>query len=109
MSLDYLGEVKIIASSDDSPYRHFMPLSFHRLRLSKEGDIDLDGEFGDAATAGFSAYEKMIQLGKAMQKENSKKVPTDLAKLAPSNSRCMAYVLLLKCFYLNLVITLCSI
>ena len=66
-----LSDVKILANSGDCPTRQFMPLSFHRPRLSKEGDIDLEAEFGDAATAAFAVYEKMLRVGQAMRNANS--------------------------------------
>ena len=90
--LSYLPNVKVLANSEDCPSRQFMPLSFHRLKLAKEGDIDLEGEFGDAATAGFSTYEKVLQVGKAMRSANSTAIPPALQSNIPSNSRCIAYL-----------------
>ena len=93
--LDGLSDVKVVANSEDCPSRQFMPLTFHRLRLSKEGDVDLEGEFGNAATAGFSAYEKLLRVGKAMRTANSAtSIPQAQQANVPSNSRVLAYVLL---------------
>lgn len=70
-----------------------MPASFHSLRLSKEGDVDLESEFGDAATAAYAIYEKIMKAGQAMLKSNSNKFSSAHNNNIPSNSRCLAYVL----------------
>lgn len=91
-NLQLLTNTRIIANSEDCPTRKFLPLSFHRLKLAKEGEIDLDGEFADVATAGFAAYEKILAVGKVMVDGKKSEIPASHNTNIPSNSRCLAYL-----------------
>lgn len=87
-----VSALKIIANSEDCPSRQFMPITVHRLRLTKEREVDLDGEFGDVATAGFAAYDKVLKIGRIMRNANNGEFPAAESANIPSNSRCLAYL-----------------
>lgn len=91
-NLGFLKSTRVIVNTEDCPTRRFSPLSFHRMKLSKEGEIDLDGEFPDAATAGFAVYEKILRVGKAMTDSKNPQIPSAHSNNLPSNSRCLAYL-----------------